>query len=266
MMESQFTNDMNVSAISRRRILANIDYEIDGFMCSTLIKDVKENDDKKSNTKFYTDQDIDEIDRLTGDVQIDVKMMNQNKELVDQINRLSNQKQDSIKRTMKNFDFIQKDVNKRSTKKSENDEHQSLMIRNRSSIRQMDDESMIYDSQKAFSDLSSIEKIKLDNLRNNLKNMQMNSIDKRRILTKYFNDYTNGSAKMNRDRLIEHENLQSELYNTENSEFIDQIKKIQNYHNNQIVHPQINSSNDEETWFCKTKLYDDTLDEIVNKW
>jgi len=240
MMEC-FTDDgmMNVSSISRRRILANIDYDVDGqFMCSTLIKDA--NDDKNELKQKFHHQN-----ESTGEKES---------------KRLSNQKLELISKQMQEAEIIKHQINGKFYRKDstiDNRMSKGTSQRSNNRVKKVADEEPIYDSNKPFSDLSSIEEARLDNLRNNLKNMQMNSIDKRRALSKHSNE----NYKIDRSSLIEHENLRSEMYNNENSNFINQIKKIHNYHNNQIVHDL-----NDETWVCKTKLYDDTLDEIVRKW
>lgn len=277
MMECFADDAMNVSGISRRRILANIDYDVDGeFMCSTLIKDTKENDDRTNlKSKFHHHPNA-TVDSTGRNVLIN-NLLNQ----ADiQTARLSNHKLELISKQIQEAETIQQQMNgKLYRKENVSIKHRTPIVQqktstlntNRSGKSTINDE-LIYDSRKPFSDLSSIDEVtRLDNLKHNLKNMQMSSIDRRRFLTAYFNNNNenyNGhatmlvnGAKLDRNSLIEHENLRSEMYNNENSNFINQIKQIQNYHNNQIVHDQ-----NEETWFCKTKLYDDTLDEIVRKW
>lgn len=250
MIES-FTNGLNVSGISRRRILANIDYSVDDgqFMCSTLIKDQED----CLKPKF---QDLDECDSTKNESSIN--LTNHQNTL-----KKSNHKLELISKQMQEVETVQrhnkffKKQNLINNKKLITSHHKTSTLNTNNSTTTAD--RLIYDTRKSISDLSSIEETRIDNLRNNLKNMQMNSIDKRRILKKYFNRDFN--EKLDRNSIAK-ENFRSEMYNNENSTIINQIKKIQNYHNNQVVH----DLNDQDTWFCKTKLYDDTLDEIVNKW
>lgn len=288
-MMEHFADGINVSGISRRRILANIsDYEADGqFMCSTLIKN---NEDKNSSKPKF--QDLHECDssksasvtsdfaRSTSDLARKGNPMRRG-ELTSQPGsiQLSNRKLELISKQMKEVEeTIRKQMNGNKPfyyKKPDSINHRKSATNTLSSAHKssnsnsttsrLDDEQLIYDPRKPFSDLSSIEEARLDNLKNSLKSMQMDTIDKRRIFNKYFNEdgYGNGSAKLDLDSIAD-ENLRSELYNSKHSTLINQIKKIQNHHNNQVVHSLM--ADTEDIWYCKTKLYDDTLDEIVRKW
>lgn len=280
-MMEHFADGINVSGISRRRILANIsDYEADGqFMCSTLIKS---NEDKNSSKPKF--QDLHEADKSASISEFargDLARKAPRGELVSQPSngsiQLSNRKLELISKQMKEVEeTIQKQMNgnkplhkrpnsmghRKSSTNTLSSAHKSSTNSN-STTGRLDDEQLIYDPRKPFSDLSSIEEARLDNLRNNLRAMQMDTIDKRRIFNKYFNEDGYG-GKLDLDSIAD-ENLRSELYNSKHSTLINQIKKIQNQHNNQVVH-SLMASDTEDIWYCKTKLYDDTLDEIVRKW
>ena len=281
-MMEHFADGINVSGISRRRILANIDYEVDGqFMCSTLIKS---NEDKQSSKPKF--QDLDECDSsksasLTSDFARSSSDLprkgntTRRGEIVDVSLQLSNRKLELISKQMKEVEeTIQRQMNGNKHKQPNSISHrksstntlssQHKSSKSNSTTSRPDDELLIYDHRKPFSDLSSIEEARLDHMRNGLKAMQMDTIDKHRIFNKYFNeDYDNGRAKLDLDSIAD-ENLRSELYNSKHSTLINQIKKIQNHHNNQVVHSLM--ADTEDIWYCKTKLYDDTLDEIVKKW
>ena len=281
-MMEHFADGINVSGISRRRILANIDYEVDGqFMCSTLIKN---NEDKNSSKPKFQDPDecnssksasiASDFARSSSDLASrksnptrqggpnngSVQLTSRKLEL---ISKQMNEVEETIRKQMNGDKQFAKKPSSLSHRRSKTLGLQDRSSNSNSTTSRPDDELLIYDHRKPFSDLSSIEEARLDNVRNSLKSMQMDTIDRHRIFNKYFNgDFGTGRPKLDLDSIAD-ENLRSELYNSKHSTLINQIKKIQNHHNNQVVHGMADT---EDIWYCKTKLYDDTLDEIVKKW
>jgi hypothetical protein len=77
-----------------------------------------------------------------------------------------------------------------------------------------------------------------------------------------------GSASGEEDvaepEVIEADGMQSELYNSEHSASITQLKEITNLANNQVV--LSTDQSDDNTWHCKKRLFDDHIAEIVDKW
>ena len=65
--------------------------------------------------------------------------------------------------------------------------------------------------------------------------------------------------------MIQADVLQSEIYNSEHSARISQLKEITNMANNQVV-LSTQEESQAETWYNKRKLYDDHITEIVDKW
>lgn len=223
-----FTKSINVSNISRRRIIANMDYDVDTqFMCSTLLKE-----EDKSNLKSKFDVDVCDSSESKEFEHNGQKM----------IKLASDFKQDNLQLVDNRFFKSKKNNEKSSSNKT------STLLINKSSknTNRLDQDEPIYDPRKPFSDLSSIEEAKQDYM-NNLKNSQFNSINKRN--SQYLNQFKN--AKFDS---IDRNSKTNDL----------KYRKMHNYFNDNQNYPS--DYYDEDAWFCKTKLYEDHLDEIIEKW